>query len=221
MNKGEDNYIESLEKTIQSFLAPVKDIPFPIAIKVLSGYKLLAFDKNSENNKKTLNFIIKAVTIAGREANKDGIKASRANEVGNKVEPYVKKALNAVGLKAETPVAKSGRRKATGYPDIEITDSIKGTVYLECKTYNIKNVDTTQRSFYFSPAKDFKVTKDAFHLLLAYQIESQERKSGKVFAPKHWRLYTLENLTVDIKHEFNQSNRNLYNNKSLLAEGNI
>ena len=40
--------------------------------------------------------------------------------------------------------------------------------------------------------------------------------------PVHWKLITLENLTVNLKYEFNQSNRGLYGseaNKALLGEG--
>ena len=217
----DSQYIKALGKTIQSFLAPIKDVPFGVAIKVLSGHKILAFQKNDNANRKLLSLLAKAATQAGKNAHKDGIVSSRANEVGNKIEPYVKKALNSLRIAADTPLAKSGKRKATGYPDIEISYDNGKTAYLECKTYNIKNIETTQRSFYFSPAKDFKITKDALHLLLGYQVERVRRGSKQVFVPTHWRLYTLKNLTVDVKHEFNQNNKNLYDSKFLLVEGGI
>lgn len=216
------SYVKKLENVIGKFMAPVKDIPFSVAIRALSGCKVLSFDKKSFLDRELLKLITSAAKTAGGSAFKDGIYTSRPNEAGNKIEPFVKKALHDLGLKAETPVTKSGKRKATGYPDIEITDKHDRTIYLECKTYNLKNVDTTQRAFYFSPSENFKVTKDALHFMLSFQIEKERRFGKTAYVPKHWRLYTLENLVVDVKHEFNQSNRKLYGSKSdpksLLAE---
>ncbi|EQD65223.1 Type II site-specific deoxyribonuclease, partial [mine drainage metagenome] len=87
-------------------------------------------------------------------------------------------------------------------------------IYLECKTYNLDNVATTQRSFYLSPPLA-KVTRDAFHLLLAFQTE---KKSGRFF-PTKFRLLSIEALPLDLKHEFNQNNRVLYSSCPTIAEG--
>jgi hypothetical protein len=95
---------------------------------------------------------------------------------------------------------------------------------LECKTYNIKNIETTQRAFYFSPSEQFKITCDALHLLLAFQLERTERNGKNAFVPVHWRLITLQDLRVDLKHEFNQHNRNMYGSgaeKALIADADI
>jgi len=125
-------------------------------------------------------------------------------------------------LNAVTPTTRDGRAKAAGYPDIEIKG--EPACYLECKTYNIANVETTMRAFYFSPSEQFKVTKDALHLLLAYQLETAKRDEKNAFVPVHWKLITLDHLKVDLKHEFNQSNKNMYGRaaaSSLIAEGDI
>ena len=89
--------------------------------------------------------------MAGKEAFTQGIFTARPNEAGNEIEPFVKAALLSQGLKAQTPVTANGKAKASGYPDIEIIGDIP--CYLECKTYNLKNVETTQRAFYFSPSE--------------------------------------------------------------------
>jgi hypothetical protein len=134
----------------------------------------------------------------------------------------VKAALKAMSLGAQTPMTKDGKAKSAGYPDIEIRGNPPS--YLECKTYNIKNVETTQRAFYFSPSERFKITCDALHLLLAFQLERAERNGKNAFVPVHWRLITLQDLQVDLKHEFNQHNRNMYGSgaaKALIAEADI
>ncbi len=65
---------------------------------------------------------------------------------------------------------------------------------------------TTQRSFYFLPSKSFKITKDAPHLMVSFEIE--KRKTN--YFVKHWKLFSLENLKVDLKNEFNQNNKEMY-----------
>lgn len=214
------DYVNKLEKTLAKFLEPVKDIPFSVAIKVISGYQVLSVDRNEEENKKLLRKLVEAAEISGKESFQKGIVARRANEVGNKIEPFVKKALVGTGLIANTPKTKEGTRKATGYPDIEIQDKNGRIIYLECKTYNLKNVGTTQRAFYFSPAKrGCKITSDAYHLIMSFQIDTVKRQNKLVYVPVHWKILTTEDLIVQLKHEFNASNRDLYRKEFLLAEG--
>jgi len=57
-----------------------------------------------------------------------------------------------------------------GYPDIKFIDEFSRLNYLECKIHNIQNITITQRSFYVSPSEDFKITKDAHHFVISYEI---------------------------------------------------
>ncbi len=41
------------------------------------------------------------------------------------------------------------------------------------------------------------------------------------FVPIAWEIYTLDKLLVQVKHEFNASNRDLYRPEALIAEGKI
>jgi hypothetical protein len=120
----------------------------------------------------------------------------------------VRAALIEAGLEARVPITTADRAQAAGYPDIEITGAVP--CYLELKTYNAATVNTTQRSFYYSPSETPKVTRDAVHLLLAYELETTEHDGQPAFRPRHWKLLTLQDLEVDLKFEFNQSNRGLY-----------
>jgi hypothetical protein len=38
--KSKDNYIKQLEETITKFLEPLRDVPFTVAIKALTGFGL-------------------------------------------------------------------------------------------------------------------------------------------------------------------------------------
>lgn len=220
MSKRQE-YIRQLEQTLAKFLQPLKGIPFPIAIKAIRDCKVLSFDPSLRENKKLLNPLCKAAQIAGERAFQEGIFTARPNEAGNHIEPFVIDALREVGLKADKPVSRSGRKKAAGYPDIEIEDQNGRIIYMDCKTYNVKTREQNFRTFYFSPSDDPKITKDAFHLLMSFQLNTAKRKNKRAFVPISWEIYTLDKLLVQVKHEFNASNRELYTSEALLARGKI
>jgi len=220
MNNQEE-YIRQLEKAISRFLEPMKGIPFPVCIKALTGCTVLAFDPSLDQNKLLLEDLSKAAQLGGQKVFKEGIFTARPNEAGNQIEPFVMEALKQAGLSADKPISKRGKKKAAGYPDILIKDKIGRTVYLDCKTYNTLTKNQTFRTFYLSPSEDPKITKDAFHLLMSFELNTAERNSKRAFIPISWQIYTLEKLLIQVKHEFNASNRELYTKKALLAEGKI
>ncbi len=217
MNNQEE-YIQQLEQVINKFLEPLKEIPFSVAIRALTGFEVLAFELSDERNKKLLEQLKEAAQLGGKKAFKEGIVADRANEAGNRIEPFIIDALNKVGLKADQPITKNGKKKTTGYPDIQIEDEWNRTIYLDCKTFNARTKNQTFRTFYFSPSKNPKITKDAFHLLMSFELKPTKEKT---FIPISWGIYTLDKLKMQVKHEFNAGNKDLYTNETLLAEGKI
>ncbi|HLP76661.1 MAG TPA: hypothetical protein VK327_07030 [Candidatus Paceibacterota bacterium] len=197
-----------------------KQIPFRDVIESTTHHRVLNFETNNPVHVKLRENLLRAAALAGRQAAKAGLDAARPNEAGNYLEPFVRSALHEVGLDARIPQNSNGNAQSAGYPDIEIAGPVP--CYLELKTYNASTANTTQRTFYYSPSAQPKVTHDALHFLLGYELEKQTRDGKTVFVPVHWKLITLENLVVDLKLEFNQSNRGLYGpaaGKALLAEG--
>lgn len=211
---------KELEGLIAKMLKPLKGISLNVVIEGLSGKKILPFDKNDEKDKTLLqNLIIVARTTLSK-INEKSIIRPRPNEVGNDIEPFVKEALVEIGYNAETPKTKNGKHKSSGYPDIVFVDEFNRTNYLECKTYNIKNVNTTQRAFYLSPSKDFKITEDAHHFILSFEIEVVGKKKNlNIYKCKSWKILSLENLKVDVKYEFNSDNSRMYIKELIIAEG--
>lgn len=208
-----DQYTEMLENVVKQMLRSLRNIPFNIVIESISGKKVISFDFNNQEHVEVLNLLKKAALIAGKEMNKEGILRTRPNEVGNDIEQYTRKALSSLGLKADIPASSSGRRKSTGYPDIIFWYNEK-PYYLECKTYNIENITSTQRSFYLSPSDEFKVTHDAVHFVLSYEIyEAGIKGHRKVYKCKHYKILSIENLSVDLKYEFNSDNKRLYSGR--------
>ena len=217
-----DSYTAQLENVIRQMLRPLKDIPLNLVIEALCGKKVIPFDKSDSRDQALLQKLREACILAGTEVNKTGITRARPNEVGNDIEPFVKNALRIVGYQAYTPRTMTGKSKAIGYPDIEFVDKDGRVNYLECKTYNIENIATTQRSFYLSPSEEFKITKDAHHIVVSFEI-FVAGMSGKnsVFKCRSWKIISLENLLVDVKYEFNSDNKRLYSRDLILAEGTL
>lgn len=184
-----------------------------------TGHCVLNFDTNNSAHAGLRKKILKAAALAGKRAAKEGLTAERTNEAGNCLERYVRAAFREAGLEARVPVNKTGEAQAAGYPDVGITGPTP--CYLDLKTYGATTANTTQRSFYYSPSAHPNVTRDALHFLLAFQLEKTVRDGKTVFVPVHWKLITLQDLLVDLKFEFNQSNRGLYGAaaaQALLAE---
>lgn len=217
----DEKYVRDLKETISKFMAPLKNVPFPIVINAISGYSVVPFNKDDTADEILLEKLVKAMKKATKAANRTGIFANRPNEVGNYIEPFVRNALNELGIKATIPTTTSGKHKAAGYPDIELRDSDGRTTYLECKTYNLKSENSSFRAFYFQPSEEFKITADARHLLVGFEIKVEKRNGRKAFVPIRWRLYTLDDLRVQVKHEFNASNKDIYRDKALLAKGGL
>jgi hypothetical protein len=206
---------KELEGVITQMLKPLKDLPLSVVIEGLSGYEVIEYDNVHEKDKKVLENLKKCAENVLETINKKGILRPRPNEVGNDIEIYVKNILNDLGYKADTPKTNSGNKKSTGYPDIVFKDEFGRTNYLECKTYNIKNIDITQRSFYLSPSNQFKVTEDAHHFGISFEIYEEYEKLYKV---RSWKILDLSKLKLDVKYEFNADNKRLYDKEIVIAE---
>lgn len=216
--KTDENYVKDLEDTISKFMSPLKDIPYSVVIKILSGFTIIPFNREDvlDKNLKKLTIGIKNAMNA---AYLQGISTNRPNEVGNHIEPFVRQALNALGLVASIPKTRKGKFQSAGYPDIEIRERDGRVTYLECKTYNLNSRESSFRAFYLQPSESIKITSNARHLLVGFEIEVSKRKDRVVYVPVGWELYTLEKLRVQVKHEFNANNLQIYLQDSILAKG--
>lgn len=213
---SQEKYIKELENIIKQMLKPIRNIPFGVVIRAMTGFEVIPFDKTDKNDKLLLKNLSKATKIAAQEVvKKGGIKRPRPNEVGNDLEPFMESALKSVGYSdADKPKGKSGKGKSAGYPDREFTDNGR-TVYLEVKSFaKATNSNSTLRSFYLSPSDDFKVNKNALHLLIAFEVV----KENDAYYVSGWKIVTVDKLFVDVKYEFNSDNKRLYAESAVLAE---
>jgi hypothetical protein len=216
-----DEYTRRLEDALARLVERFDKIPFPVVVRAFSGHGVVRLEETDDADRGLLEVLVRAAELAGRRAQADGIESKRANEVGNRIEPYVRDAFNEVGreagLHADIPETAAGGQQAVGYPDLEINDGMGRRTYLEVKTYNIANIDTTQRAFYLSPPLS-KVTADARHLILSFQIVEVRTH---IYKPEHWRIYDAHDMVGQIKNEFNATNRQMYGGGRLLADGEL
>ena len=56
---------------------------------------------------------------------------------------------------------------------------------------------------------------------MSFELVTAKRNGRMVFVPISWQIYTLDKLLIQVKHEFNASNRELYTKDALLAQGRI
>ena len=207
---------KKLEETLAQFIQPMKNIPFEVVIRGLYGTTVEKFDQETENNQEILDQIAEAMRKACRAVQASPIERPRPNEVGNDIEPFVIKALCAETLNAFPPRTKAGKGKSTGYPDIKI-ETANLPIYLEVKTFAASNYSTTQRSFYLSPTDDPKVTDNAYHLLVGFEIV----RNGNSFTPVAFEIVDLYGLDCDMKFESNSDNKRLYQDDRILVREKI
>ena len=213
-----DNYTKNLEDLVKQIIKPLKNIPLNLIIESIYNKKILPFDKNTKANQNLLKLLIKVAENTGNLINQNGgISSNRPNEVGNYIEPFVKRSLENLGYEIKNKNTKSGKSRTVGYPDLEFKDDLGRLCYLECKTFNLKNIATTQRSFYLSPSGDPKINSDGFHFLLSFEVLQEDR--SKKYCCISYKILSIENLSCDLKQEFNSDNKRLYSKELILIQG--
>jgi hypothetical protein len=198
-----------LRQRVRELRDGLRDVPLPLIIEEFSGHVVLPWQGEYRAQLVAVgDDVLNAI-------NREGLTSARVNEAGNAVEDFVFTALGTRGFRAGRPAGPSGRMHVAGYPDLEaIGDDGATAFYVEVKTYSATTKDSTQRTFYLSPGADFKVTRDAVHLLIAVQLEPVS--DGRYHATSV-RWLDLSGLKCDLKHEFNANNRDLYRPESGLV----
>jgi len=105
----------------------------------------------------------------------------------------------------------------SGYPDLRIIDvQSKRVFYLDPKLYATGSRDSSFRAFYFEPKKGTnKVRDDAVHFIIGFEHETREKNGVWKFT--RWDLVDLSRFTVNLKAEFQGSNRDMYRPEAIVA----
>jgi len=221
--KTKEERLTEVEAVLEQMLRPVKNIPFRIIVKSIAGCEVIPVNRHEPQDQRMLVGLEKAIQHAAAAVRGNPIIRPRPNEVGNDIEPFVRKALAAVGYRVEAPSARNGSTKGVGYPVVLFFDEYDRATYVECKTYSAGTANTTMRSFYLSPSETFKVCRDARHLVLSFEMTATPVPGTRdsKYLPVGFKVVDVADLLCDVKYEFNSDNRRLYDSRLVLLEGQL
>jgi hypothetical protein len=213
----------TIDGVLAQFRQPLKNLPFPTIIKAMADQDVLPIDAANPLDRELIDSLSRAAELTADRLRASPIRRNRPNEVGNDIEPHVMAAALQCGLKAERPKSRVGRGQQVGYPDILVHDRGGRPAYVECKIFGEGSVFTTMRSFYLSPSDNFKVCRDARHLLLAFAVTREPIAGSRdsLYRAAAFKLLDLFHLTCDVKYEFNSDNRRLYAADMILSQGRV
>ena len=120
-------------------------------------------------------------------------------------------------LECDYPRTSEGNLQRAGYPDLMIRHSESGRViYLDPKLVADGSMDSSLRTFYFTPRTETnKVLHDAHHLLIG--IEHDGNTGNWKFL--RWHLVDLTRFRVTLKAEFQANNKDIYRPELILQSG--
>ena len=177
-------------------------------IKDMWSKQLIPIDMSDQADAHLVGQLCQAMADVIHKIHSQPICKKRPNEVGNAIEPFIKDSIAKLhGYTAKAATDASGRGQASGYPDILIQDNLGRYSYIECKTYNQKNLATTFRSFYLSPLKRPKVIHNARHIVISFEMQTIR---GNNYVAHGFKIVDLYGLKCKLKQEWNASNRELY-----------
>jgi hypothetical protein len=197
-------------ENIQNILKVSKEIVpinFKDVVHATTKKSVFTLDFNSKEDMELLNILYNSARefVQSWERRRQRFQGGRINEVGRAIEDAFVQELKKTNLKAEF-LSKSG------YPDIKLIDKYDRVTYLESKAVS-KGWDSSFRSFYFTNGN--KIKNDARHLLIAWKLAEERDKYWQVLG---FKLCDISRLKMNIKIEFNSSNKYLYTDELIVRD---
>ncbi|MBK1832745.1 hypothetical protein [Roseibacillus ishigakijimensis] len=189
--------------------------PFAEVIQQGSGQKVLPIGKANEP---VLDLIATAAEATREKMNRPTsplIGLARINEASRHFEDSLRELLDGhPDLSCHIPLTREGKAQRSGYPDLLLTHHPTGTTYyLDPKLYEASAEDSSLRTFYYTPRRETsKILTDGHHLLLGFAHDGHDGQWQFL----HWKLIDLSRTTLKLKSEYNASNKDLYQEKSVI-----
>lgn len=198
----------------------LRGIPFKDVIFEATGKRVLSLDPQSEVDRRVIKQIEEMLDETIRRmntANSPVQRVGRINEVSSHFEDMLRELLNSQpDLSCDFPRTAAGKIQRSGYPDLRIVERASQRVfYLDPKLYAVGSREGTFRTFYFEPKKSTnKVRDDAVHLVVGFE---HEPRTGDLWKFTRWDLVDLSLFRVQLKAEFQGSNRDLYRPETVIG----
>lgn len=221
--------LNNYENIVRSIIETFNNIDFHIIVETTIHKKILKFDPKNKFDKDLINDLKLIINDFAKSYSTKPItfdiykelvkppkpKSFRNNEIGIFADKLISSKFEELKHKLKI-IEKFERLNLNGYPDEVIFDKQGRTTYLEVKTTSRRETGSP-RDFFFSPLTNSKkkITDDARHLLLCFDIDEIEEKH---FLITGWCLIDLFDVKVTMKPEFNTNNLELYKQKHIIYE---
>ncbi|MFV0416566.1 MAG: hypothetical protein ACK5NG_09395 [Chthoniobacterales bacterium] len=217
--QSESVNVADLVRSLAQRQRGLNSFSFAEVIQATTGNHIIPV--NAGADKKTLKIISRCISRALRNCNDPNNpihKTKRINEASSFVESALIEQLNTVeGWSAGIPKTKDGDEQRSGYPDIRLSLPDGKIFYLDPKLFAPDSKNSSFRTFYYEPKIETnKVNEDATHLLVGIQHNG---KVGKELHLETWELVDLSKLLIQLKAEFQASNRDLYKDENIVSSG--
>ena len=192
-------------------------MPFSDVVAATSGKKILPIDRQKDAALLAQIGVAMDTVLTRMNAEDSPVKtAGRINEASHFFEDAMLEELNKLpGAKCSFPLTADGRVQRSGYPDLQLELNDGRILYLDPKLFAQGSRRSTFRTFYFEPRSGTnKVNRDACHLIVG--IEHDFAATGRFLS---WELVDLSAFQVQLKAEFQGSNRDLYREEAVVARG--
>jgi hypothetical protein len=199
------------------------NIPFARVVEATSGHQVLPVIKNDAIDSQMLQLVSSALKacLAQVEVPEHPIhQVGRVNEISRYIEDILFVELNrSEGYTCTIPVNASGDLQRSGYPDLRFEHVESGRVfYIDPKIYKSESERSSFRTFYFEPKDETnKILDDASHLILGI---AHAGKVDELWQLSSWQIIDLVAFKVQLKAEFQASNRDLYHEDAVLGKSN-
>lgn len=213
--------VDSLVTTVLNGGGTFRDVEFSNLIETSTGNQVLPMNPEEPIDAEIMNGIEEAMGRVLEAFNRDDSPTSsekRINEASAYFEEALLKEISAVPeLECDYPRTSEGNLQRAGYPDLIIRHGESGRViYLDPKLVADGSMDSSLRTFYFTPRTETnKVLHDAHHLLIG--IEHDGNTGNWKFL--RWHLVDLTRFRVTLKAEFQANNKDIYRPELILQSG--
>ena len=195
----------------------LKGIPFSEVLAATTGKKIYPID--SSRDAAWLAQLSKVLDKTLETLNKPEHKihtTARVNEASRFIEDELMAQCRLVpGWSCGVPPTTDGAEQRSGYPDLRLVLEDGSVVYLDPKLHAEGSQTSTFRTFYYEPKNSTgKIHDDARHLLVGIEHSGQEGKNLRLLA---WELVDVSKLKVQLKAEFQASNKAMYAPENIVS----
>jgi len=213
--------VDALVTTVLDGGGTFRDVEFAQLIETSTGNRVLPFNPTDPVDAEILAGLERALDAVLERFNRPDSPTSSEGRI-NEVSAYFEDALMAELDQAPEfacghPRTAEGHLQHMGYPDIELRHLESGrVVYIDPKLVGKGSLDSSLRTFYFTPRRETnKVLHDAHHLLVG--IVHDENTGNWKFL--RWKIVDLTRFQVTLKAEFQADNKDIYRPELVVKEG--